>query len=116
MAIESHLRAVSTLPPAEELLLKVASCYVELYENRNDLDTESTLVCTEEELLVLRESVPPNIRFNNVPVTPKLKRKILEGIVYLNSAIPEELTISNETGPTKYDVAEKIIEWKRRNP
>ena len=130
MAIENYLQnyqedivqdRVAAIPinrPAtftKELLLKVASTYVELYDNRNDLDKYTYLVCTEEELWTLRQTVPPNITFNNIAITPALKKKILEGIVSLNSSILDTLDTSKEAGPTKYDVAEDIIEWRRQN-
>ena len=130
MAIENYLQnyqedlvqdRVAAIPinrPAtftKELLLKVASTYVELYDNRNDLDKYTYLVCTEEELWTLRQTVPPNITFKNIAITPALKKKILEGIVSLNSSILDTLDTSKEAGPTKYDVAEDIIEWRRQN-
>ena len=50
------------------------------------------------------------------PSHPLLKKKILEGIVALNSAVPEDLIFSDKTGPSKYDAAEEILEWKQQNP
>lgn len=117
--VEDRVAAVPINRPAsfsKELLLKVASTYVELYAYRNDLDKCSRLSCTEEELWTLRQIVPPNVTFNNVAITPVLKKKILEGIIILNSDVLDSTTISKEQGPTKYDVAEDIIEWRRQNP
>ena len=129
MAIENYLQnyqedlgeeGVAAIPinrPAtfsKELLLKVASTYVELYDNRNDLDKFAHLACTEEELWTLRQIVPPNITFNNIAITPNLKKKILEGIIALNSSMLDTMETSKEVSPTKYDVAEDIIEWRRQ--
>lgn len=133
MAIENYLQnyqedlveeGVAAIPinrPAtfsKELLLKIASTYVELYDNRNDLDKFAYLACTEEELWTLRQIVPPNVTFNNISITPNLKKKILEGIIALNSSvveIVESMNISKDPSLTKYDVAEEIIEWRRQN-
>ena len=115
---DDRVAAVPINRPAsfsKELLLKVASAYVELYKNRNDLEVYSHLSCTEGELWSLRQIIPPNVTFNNVSITPILKKKILEGILALNTNFLEETT-SKEQGPTKYDVAEDIIEWRRQNP
>ena len=115
---DDRVAAVPINRPAsfsKELLLKVASAYVELYKTRNDLDVFSHLSCTEDELWSLRQIIPPNVTFNNVSITPILKKKILEGILALNTNLLEETT-SKEQGPTKYDVAEDIIEWRRQNP
>jgi len=115
---DDRVAAVPINRPAsfsKELLLKVASAYVELYKNRNDLEVYSHLSCTEGELWSLRQIIPPNVTFNNVSITPILKKKILEGILALNTNLLEETT-SKEQGPTKYDVAEDIIEWRRQNP
>ena len=132
MAIENYLQnyqedlgeeGVAAIPinrPAtfsKQLLLKVASTYVELYDNRNDLDKFAYLACTEEELWTLRQIVPPNITFNNIAITPNLKKKILEGLITLNSSvvdIVEAMDTSKDPSPTKYDVAEDIIEWRRQ--
>ena len=129
MAIENYLQnyqedlgeeGVAAIPinrPAtfsKQLLLKVASTYVELYDNRNDLDKFAYLACTEEELWTLRQIVPPNVTFNNIAITPNLKKKILEGIIALNSSIIDMMETSTEASPTKYDVAEDIIEWRRQ--
>ena len=131
MAIENYLQnyqedlvtdRVAAVPinrPAsfsKELLLKIASTYVELYSYRNDLEKCSRLSCTEEELWTLRQIVPPNITFNNVSITPVLKKKILEGIIVLNSDVFENEDTAEEQDKTKYDVAEDIIEWRRQNP
>ena len=130
MAIENYLQnyqedvgeeCVAAIPinrPAtfsKELLLKVASTYVELYDNRNDLDKFAYLACTEEELWTLRQIIPPNITFNNIAITPNLKKKILQGLITLNSSMFDMMETSKELSPTKYDVAEDIIEWRRQN-
>jgi len=129
MAIENYLQnyqedlgeeGVAAIPinrPAtfsKQLLLKVASTYVELYDNRNDLDKFAYLACTEEELWTLRQIVPPNVTFNNIAITPNLKKKILEGIMALNSSMIDMMKTSTEASLTKYDVAEDIIEWRRQ--
>ena len=117
--VEDRVAAIPINRPAtfsKELLLKVASTYVELYDYRNDLDKLSSLFCTEEELWTLRQIVPPNVTFNNVAITPILKKKILEGIVSLNSDVLDYENLSKEQEKTKYDVAEDIIEWRRQNP
>ena len=132
MAIESYLQnyqedlgeeGVAAIPinrPAtfsKELLLKIASTYVELYDNRNDLDKFAHLACTEEELWTLRQVIPPNITFNNISITPGLKKKILEGLITLNSRvvdIVEAIDTSKDPSPTKYDLAEDFIEWRRQ--
>mgnify|MGYP000480552631 CR=1 FL=1 len=131
MAIENYLQnyqedlgeeGVAAIPinrPAtfsKGLLLKVASTYVELYDNRNDLDKFAHLACTEEELWTLRQVIPPNITFNNIAITPNLKKKILQGLITLNSSMFDVMETSRELSPTKYDVAEDIIEWRRLNP
>ena len=100
----------------KELILKVASAYVELYSTRNDMDVQRSIACTEDELWILRQVVPPNVTFNNVSITPSLKKKILEGIVYLNNDFLDYKITSKDVEQTKYDVAEDIIEWRRQNP
>ena len=117
--VEDRVAAIPINRPAtfsKDLLLKVASTYVELYDNRNDLDKFSSLFCTEDQLWTLRQIVPPNVTFNNVAITPILKKKILEGIVALNSDVLDYGNISKEQEQSKYDVAEDIIEWRRLNP
>jgi len=129
MAIENYLQnyqedlgeeGVAAIPinrPAtfsKGLLLKVASTYVELYDNRNDLDKFAHLACTEEELWTLRGIIPPNITFNNISISPNLKKKILQGLITLNSSMFDVMDTSRELSPTKYDVAEDIIEWRRQ--
>ena len=74
---DDRVAAVPINRPAsfsKELLLKVASAYVELYKTRNDLDVFSHLSCTEDELWSLRQIIPPNVTFNNVSITPILKK------------------------------------------
>jgi len=130
MAIETYLQnyqedlgeeGVAAIPinrPAtfsKELLLKIASTYIELYDNRNDLDKFACLACTEQELWTLRQVIPPNVTFNNISITPNLKKKILEGLIALNSEVLDAMETSKEPSPTKYDVAEDIIEWRRQN-
>jgi len=117
--VEDRVAAMPINRPAtftKELLLKVASAYVELYSTRNDMDAQRSIACTEDELWILRQVVPPNVTFNNVSITPSLKKKILEGIVYLNNDFLDYKITSKDVEQTKYDVAEDIIEWRRQNP
>ena len=117
--VEDRVAAIPINRPAtftKELLLKVASAYVELYSTRNDMDAQRSIACTEDELWILRQVVPPNVTFNNVSITPSLKKKILEGIVYLNNDFLDYKITSKDVEQTKYDVAEDIIEWRRQNP
>ena len=117
--VEDRVAAMPINRPAtftKELLLKVASAYVELYSTRNDMDAQRNIACTEDELWILRQVVPPNVTFNNVAITPSLKKKILEGIVYLNNDFLDYKITSKDVEQTKYDVAEDIIEWRRQNP
>ena len=117
--VEDRVSAIPINRPAtftKELLLKVASAYVELYSTRNDMDAQRNIACTEDELWILRQVVPPNVTFNNVSITPSLKKKILEGIVYLNNDFLDYKITSKDVEQTKYDVAEDIIEWRRQNP
>ena len=117
--VEDRVSAIPINRPAtftKELILKVASAYVELYSTRNDMDAQSSIACTEDELWILRQVVPPNVTFNNVSITPSLKKKILEGIVYLNNDFLDYKITSKDVEQTKYDVAEDIIEWRRQNP
>ena len=80
------------------------------------MDAQRSIACTEDELWILRQVVPPNVTFNNVSITPSLKKKILEGIVYLNNDFLDYKITSKDVEQTKYDVAEDIIEWRRQNP
>ena len=117
--VEDRVSAIPINRPAtftKELLLKVASAYVELYSTRNDMDAQRNIACTEDELWILRQVVPPNVTFNNISITPSLKKKILEGIVYLNNDFLDYKITSKDVEQTKYDVAEDIIEWRRQNP
>ena len=117
--VEDRVAAMPINRPAtftKELLLKVASAYVELYSTRNDMDAQRNIACTEDELWILRQVVPPNVTFNNISITPSLKKKILEGIVYLNNDFLDYKITSKDVEQTKYDVAEDIIEWRRQNP
>ena len=117
--VEDRVSAIPINRPAtftKELILKVASAYVELYSTRNDMDAQRNIACTEDELWILRQVVPPNVTFNNVSITPSLKKKILEGIVYLNNDFLDYKITSKDVEQTKYDVAEDIIEWRRQNP
>lgn len=117
--VEDRVSAIPINRPAtftKELILKVASAYVELYSTRNDMDVQRSIACTEDELWILRQVVPPNVTFNNVSITPSLKKKILEGIVYLNNDFLDYKITSKDVEQTKYDVAEDIIEWRRQNP
>ena len=117
--VEDRVAAIPINRPAtftKELLLKVASAYVELYSTRNDMDAQRNIACTEDELWILRQVVPPNVTFNNISITPSLKKKILEGIVYLNNDFLDYKITSKDVEQTKYDVAEDIIEWRRQNP
>ena len=117
--VEDRVAAIPINRPAtftKELLLKVASAYIELYSTRNDMDIQRSIACTEDELWILRQVVPPNVTFNNISITPSLKKKILEGIVYLNNDFLDYKITSKDVEQTKYDVAEDIIEWRRQNP
>ena len=118
--VEDRVAAIPINRPAtfsKDLLLKVASTYVELYDNRNDLDKYSTMTCTEAELWCLRQTIPPNVTFNNVSISPMLKKKILEGIISLNSIVLGTNEFSEEEDKSKYDVGGDIIEWLRQqNP
>ena len=117
--VEDRVAAIPINRPAtftKELILKVASAYVELYSTRNDMDAQRNIACTEDELWILRQVVPPNVTFNNISITPSLKKKILEGIVYLNNDFLDYKITSKDVEQTKYDVAEDIIEWRRQNP
>jgi len=118
--VEDKVAAIPINRPAsfsKSLLLKVASTYVELYDNRNDLDKYSTMACTEAELWCLRQTIPPNVTFNNVSISPMLKKKILEGIISLNSIVLGTNEFSEEEDKSKYDVGGDIIEWLRQqNP
>ena len=80
------------------------------------MDVQRSIACTEDELWILRQVVPPNVTFNNISITPSLKKKILEGIVYLNNDFLDYKITSKDVEQTKYDVAEDIIEWRRQNP
>ena len=100
MVVESSLKnyeedlvgdVVSVLPlnrPAffiKDLLLKVGSAYIELYDHRSDADKEINVFFNEKELWVLRQVIQPNVQFNNVSISPFLMKKIFGALINLNS-------------------------------
>jgi hypothetical protein len=127
MVVESSLKnyeedlvgdVVSALPlnrPAffiKDLLLKVGSAYIELYDHRSDADKEINVFFNEKELWVLRQVIQPNVQFNNVSISPFLKKKIFGALINLNSPDYLETEVSVDE-PSKYDRAEAFLEWKR---
>ena len=96
----------------KDIILKIGSAYVEMFDHRSDLEFYMDVNFTEKELWVLRQVVQPAMSFNNVSLGPSLKKKIFESIITLNT--PEPIVrdgIIDE--PSKYDRANALLEWRR---
>jgi len=96
----------------KDILLKIGSAYVDLFDHRVDLDFYMDVNFTEKELWVLRQVVQPAMSFNNISMGPLLKKKIFEALITLNT--PEPLVTEGVIEePSKYDRADALLEWRR---